>query len=125
MLHIGFHHEQYGGVLGNRPDYFLLEHLNKHDLIDAGDFEHHMAYTERHDTQVDRIPYKELHLVEDDFQTPGMKARERRNATLDDSQYDMRSEDRQSRKGKEKEKARSGRTHKSSRKADVYQPSRS
>ncbi|CZS88039.1 hypothetical protein WAI453_000434 [Rhynchosporium graminicola] len=125
MLHIGAHHEQHGGAPGNRPDYFLMEHLHQCGLIDEGDFKANMSYTERHDTQVGQVPYKELNLVEDDFQTPEMQARERMNGTLDAGYYDMRSEARHLRHGKDREKGRSGKSYKSSRKADVYQPSRS
>ncbi|KAL2071404.1 hypothetical protein VTL71DRAFT_12639 [Oculimacula yallundae] len=124
MLHIGAHHRDHRGALGNRPDYRLLKHLRRCNLINEGQFESLMTFTERHDTQKDQIPYKELHLVDDDFQTPEMKVRARNSAILDDGQQDMKSERRRKRpekeKGKGKERERSGRTHRSSRKADVH-----
>lgn len=118
MIHIGRHHQEYRGRVGPRPDYFLLKHLKRYQLIANEDYEDNMSFTERQPCD---------YLVDPNFQTPEMKERERKNAKAAGGTYDMRNEKRQMRQ--EEGKGRSGRsTHKStksSRKAEVYYEPRS
>ncbi|KAL5321654.1 hypothetical protein ACEPPN_009614 [Leptodophora sp. 'Broadleaf-Isolate-01'] len=108
MMHIGRHHQETGGRMGHRPDFFLLEHLNRCRLIEDDDFERNMSYTERPPCE---------NLVDRGFQTPEMKDRERRNAKPVNEPHDLRKEGRQ-RQGKEK--GRSGKTYKPSEHPKIY-----
>ncbi|KAG4433886.1 hypothetical protein IFR05_010623 [Cadophora sp. M221] len=108
MMHLGRHHQETGGQIGHRPDYFLLEYMNRCQLLAEDDFGRQMSYTER--PRCD-------HLVDRDFQTPEMKDRECRNAKPVDEPHDLRKEGRQRKQGTERG---SGKTYKPSENPKIY-----
>ncbi|KAK0102462.1 hypothetical protein ONS95_006081 [Cadophora gregata] len=118
MIHIGRHHQENRGIVGPRPDHFLIKHLKQCGLIADEDYEHSMSYTERQPCD---------NLVEYGFQTPEMKERERKNAKPAGGKHDMRREQRQMRQ--EGAKGIGGRsTYKSSKRSrnpEVYYEPRS
>lgn len=110
MLHIGRHYQEHWTLDHARPDFFLIKHLKACGLITAEEYKEHTSWSERHPCE---------NLVDNDFQTPEMKARSRRDTNAYEQRHDPRKENRQILKHKGKEKTHE--TYRPSQRPQIYQ----
>ncbi|EKD17039.1 hypothetical protein MBM_04616 [Drepanopeziza brunnea f. sp. 'multigermtubi' MB_m1] len=117
MTHIGSHYQEGHDFERSRPDFFLLRHLKECRLITDEEYESLASWSERKPCEG---------LVDRDFKSPEMVARELRNSRIFEQPYDSKKEERQRRsehgKGKKKDKTE---TYQQIHRPQVYQEHRS